>query len=152
VSLEAAADRVTWSADRVTSTAERAVTRLEAVASRLVPIARQHVQRGLISQEVFMKTFSKSQFPHKSDNLSFVITNLKNTMTDLCGNCLFQNDFSNTVYEIRSSRFSSPWTFATLHCKIATFAWCNMPHFARLVKLSVQLRRAKLFLEKDCLR
>ena len=41
---------------------------------------------GLISQNVLIKLFSKSQFPHKSVNLSFIITSMKNKFTDLCGN------------------------------------------------------------------
>ena len=39
----------------------------------------------LISQKVFTKSFCKSQFPHKSVNVSFIITNFDNTLTDLCG-------------------------------------------------------------------
>ena len=38
---------------------------------------------GLISQKVFVKSFRKSQFPHKSVNGSFLITNIKNKWTDL---------------------------------------------------------------------
>ena len=40
----------------------------------------------LISQIVFVKSFLKSQFPHKSVNSSFIITNMKNKLTDLRGN------------------------------------------------------------------
>ena len=40
----------------------------------------------IISQKVFIKSFGKSQFPHKSANVSFIITNIKNKLTDLCGN------------------------------------------------------------------
>ena len=32
------------------------------------------------------KSFRTSQLPHKFVNLSFTITNMKNTLTDLCGN------------------------------------------------------------------
>ena len=39
-----------------------------------------------ISQKVFIKSFCKSQFPHESANFSFTITNIKNKLTDLCGN------------------------------------------------------------------
>ena len=39
----------------------------------------------LISRKVFMQSFCKSQFPHKSGNLSFTITDT-NKLTDLCGN------------------------------------------------------------------
>ena len=42
--------------------------------------------RAFISQKVFLKSFCKNQFPHKSVNLSFSITNVENKLTDLCGN------------------------------------------------------------------
>ena len=41
---------------------------------------------GFISQKVFVNSFLKSQSPHKFVNLSFIITNIKNKLTDLCGN------------------------------------------------------------------
>jgi len=40
---------------------------------------------ALISHEVLLTSFCKSQFPHKSVNLSFMITTAKNELTDLCG-------------------------------------------------------------------
>ena len=43
-------------------------------------------QRTLISQKVLIKTFGKSQFTHKSDNLSFIITSTKRKLKDLCKN------------------------------------------------------------------
>jgi len=36
--------------------------------------------------QVFLKSFCRSQLPHKSVNLSFTITNIKNKLTDLCWN------------------------------------------------------------------
>ena len=42
--------------------------------------------RRFISQKVFIKSFFKSQFPHKSVNLPFTITIVKNKSTHLCGN------------------------------------------------------------------
>jgi len=56
---------------------------------------------GFISQKVFIKSFCESQFPHKSVNVSFIITDIKNELTDLCGNSLLQNNFINTFCEIR---------------------------------------------------
>jgi len=56
--------------------------------------------RGILSQAVFIKSFCKSQVPHKSVNLSFIITNVKNKLTDLCGNGLLKNDFINTFCEM----------------------------------------------------
>ena len=50
-----------------------------------------------ISQKVFTKLLSKSQSPHKSVNFSFIITNIKDKLTDLCGNSLLHNDFTNTL-------------------------------------------------------
>ena len=55
-------------------------------------------QNSLISQKVFIKSFSNSQFSHKFVNLSFIITNIrflivviiKEKFTDLRGNCLLQ--------------------------------------------------------------
>ena len=38
---------------------------------------------NLISQKVLIKLFCKSRFPHKSVNLSFLVTNIKNKLTDL---------------------------------------------------------------------
>ena len=43
----------------------------------------------------------QSQFPHKSVNLSFLITHVKNDLTDLCGNRLLQNACINTLCEVR---------------------------------------------------
>ena len=39
-----------------------------------------------ISPKVFTKSLCKSQFPQKSVNLFFIITNIKNKLTNLCGN------------------------------------------------------------------
>ena len=41
---------------------------------------------GFISQKVLITLFCKSRFPHTSVNLSFVITNVQNKLTDLRGN------------------------------------------------------------------
>jgi len=46
----------------------------------------------------------KSQFPHTLDNSSCIITNIKNKLTDLCGNKLWANDFINTVCEIKATK------------------------------------------------
>jgi hypothetical protein len=35
---------------------------------------------------VFIKSFFKSQFPHQFIHSSFIISNIKNKLTDLCGN------------------------------------------------------------------
>ena len=39
-----------------------------------------------VSHLFFIKLFCKSRFPHKSVNLSLVIINIKNRLTDWCGN------------------------------------------------------------------
>ena len=39
----------------------------------------------LISNQVFSKSFCRSQLPQKSVNLSFTVTNTKNTLKDVCG-------------------------------------------------------------------
>ena len=51
---------------------------------------------------VFIKLFCKSQFPHKSVNLFFILVIIKDKLTDLCGNLLLRKDFINTFWEIRS--------------------------------------------------
>ena len=38
-----------------------------------------------MSHEVFMNSFCKSQFPHKSVNLFFILVTIKDKLTDLCG-------------------------------------------------------------------
>jgi len=55
----------------------------------------------VISHKVFFKSFCRSELPHKSFNVSFYIANMTNTLTNLCGNRLLQNDFENTFCEIR---------------------------------------------------
>ena len=40
----------------------------------------------LILQKVFLESLCRSQLPHKSVNLSFAITNINNTLTDVSGN------------------------------------------------------------------
>ena len=87
--------------------------------AKYTPIRRFHIKSQLeqaqglslskfpddfISQNLFVKSFCKSQFPHKSVNLSFSITNVKNKFTDLCGNWLLQNDFMKIFYETRPER------------------------------------------------
>jgi hypothetical protein len=57
----------------------------------------------LISQKVLVKSFSKIQLPHKSVNVSFIITNVKNKLTDVCGNRLLQNGLINTSCEIKAT-------------------------------------------------
>ena len=48
---------------------------------------REVVSRGILfSHTVFLKSFFRSQIPHKSVNVSFTITDIKNKLTDLCGN------------------------------------------------------------------
>jgi hypothetical protein len=55
---------------------------------------------SLISQKVFVESFGKSPFPHRFVNLSMIITNIKNKLTDSCWNWLLQNDFINALCEI----------------------------------------------------
>jgi len=50
------------------------------------PAAHLRPASVLITQKVFLKSFFKSQLPYKSVNLSFIITNINNKLTDLCGN------------------------------------------------------------------
>ena len=66
------------------------------------PKSDQRACPDFISQKVFIRSFCKSQFPHKSVHLSLITTNTKNKLTNLCGNRLLQNDFVNTFREIES--------------------------------------------------
>ena len=58
-----------------------------------------------ISRKVFIKSFCKRRFPHKSVNLFFMITDIKSELVDLCGNWLLQNNFINTLCEIETFIF-----------------------------------------------
>ena len=40
----------------------------------------------IISHQVFLKSFRKSQLHHESIDLSFTVTDVKNKLKDLCGN------------------------------------------------------------------
>ena len=55
---------------------------------------------ALISHEVFIQAFRKSQFPLKSVNFFFVLAIIRDKMTDLWGNRLSHNDFIHTLCEI----------------------------------------------------
>jgi len=54
-----------------------------------------------LSHKVFVKSFRKSQSSHKSANPSFIIANIKDTVTELCWNELLQSDIRNTFCEIK---------------------------------------------------
>ena len=58
-----------------------------------------------LTQSVFKVVLQKST-PHKFVDLSCTITNIKNNLTDLCGNRLLQNDVENTLCEIRAHRMN----------------------------------------------
>ena len=50
------------------------------------PLSPPEREDSLISQKVFRKSFCRSQFLHKFVNLSIIITNIRNELTDLCRN------------------------------------------------------------------
>ena len=50
------------------------------------PLDNWRIDKGFITQKVLIKLFCKSQFPHKSVNLFFIITDSTNKLTDLYGN------------------------------------------------------------------
>ena len=52
----------------------------------VVSVALPVHKNGVISQKVFIKLFCKSRFPHKSVNLSFLVTVIKKKLTYLCKN------------------------------------------------------------------
>ena len=47
-----------------------------------------------------MKSFWKSQYPHTSVNLFFILVMIKDKLTDLYGNWLLKNDVVNAFCEI----------------------------------------------------
>jgi len=65
------------------------------------PADAEFVPTEFISQQVFMHSFCKSPFPRKPVNLSYIITNIKNKITYLCGNWVLRNDFINTCCKKR---------------------------------------------------
>jgi len=67
----------------------------------------EEIRRPYLSPS-FLKSLCRSQLLHESVNLSFTLTNMKNKLTDSCGNWLLQNDFENTLSEMR------PWWGAWL--------------------------------------
>ena len=74
----------------------------------------------LISRKAFLKSFCRGQPLHKSVNVSFVITNVKDRLRDLCANRLLQNDFRKTLHAIKcygegfSSERGSPVEFVAM--------------------------------------
>ena len=54
-----------------------------------------------LTHSVFKVAWPKSQLPHKFANLIFTVTNIKNKLTDLCGDGLLRNDVLTTVCEIK---------------------------------------------------
>ena len=68
--------------------------------------------RMFISHKVFLKSFCKSQFQHRFVNSFFILVIVKGTLTDLWGEWLPQNDFKNTLYEIR---VGGTWHFLSKH-------------------------------------
>ena len=65
------------------------------------PKSQLHEPGDLVSQKVFVKSFFRSQHPHKSVNLSFTTTNKRVSWRLGVGIDFFLNDFTNTFGEIR---------------------------------------------------
>ena len=76
------------------------------------------VGHELISRKVFSQSVCKSQLPHKSANLSFTVTNIKNKLTGLCENGHLQNDLKNTLFEVRTSSCLTPATVWGAGCRV----------------------------------
>ena len=55
--------------------------RVEEFVQNVGAEARVLASQDQISQKVFIKSFCKSQFPHKSVNSSFIIANVINKLT-----------------------------------------------------------------------
>ena len=60
--------------------------------------------QNFISHGMFVKSFRKSQFPHKFVNSFFILVKVKCKLTDLRGGCLLQTEFRNTLCEIKLLR------------------------------------------------
>ena len=56
----------------------------------------------LISHRVFILSICRSRPPHKSINLSYTIIDIKDELTDWCGNGLLQNVVANNLCEMNS--------------------------------------------------
>ena len=55
-----------------------------------------------LTESVYTVVLQKSQFPHKSVNVFFILVIITDKLTDLCGNLLLRKDFINTFCEISS--------------------------------------------------
>ena len=62
-------------------------------------LRRLLLQHLFISQKVLIKSCCRSQFPHKFVNFYFILSMMKDKLTDLCGNQLLQDDFVGTLCE-----------------------------------------------------
>jgi hypothetical protein len=56
-------------------------------------------ESGEVLQPLAESDNRRSRPCNKFVNVSFTSTNIKNKLTDLCGNRLLQNDFNNTLCE-----------------------------------------------------
>ena len=65
-------------------------------------LAARECLDSFIWQKGFLKSFCKVPLPHKSVNLSFTTTNMKNKSTDFCRNSLLINEFEKTLCEINT--------------------------------------------------
>ena len=54
----------------------------------------------LPSRKVFIESFRKGQFPHKSVQLFFILAIMKHRLKNMCGNRLLRNDVVNAFGEI----------------------------------------------------
>ena len=72
-------ERETWSAVSVSPSGLSMRCVELAFFATLVPLRPMFIS-------VLMKSFRESQFPHKYVNLSFIRTNIKNKLMDLCVN------------------------------------------------------------------
>ena len=87
-----------------------------AVVESVFPVAVL-LASSLISHKAFLKSRCRSQLLHKSDNVSSTITNIKNSLTDMCGNRLLLNDFRNTLCEMIISGLKSVVTHRCSSCR-----------------------------------
>ena len=69
-----------------------------AVASASLDAVR--AARHSPKHKLFKESFCKSSFPHKSNNLSFILEIIKDKFTDLCGDRLLQKYLINTFCEV----------------------------------------------------
>ena len=81
----------------------------------------------IVPHEVFLKSFYKSQFPHKSVNLYFISVIINDKLMDLWGRWLLQNDVKNNLCEIRGGGPEVDHAGFAEYCVVVHLVWNLLP-------------------------